>query len=98
MNFKGLFGGVAAGVLALAVASPANALTINLVNTGGVEMATDAYAGFRAAADFWESVLLDKVTVNFRVGFTTEILRRPRWVDASSSAANMSTRPTGETA
>jgi len=62
---------VASAAAVLAVAPGAQALTINLINTGGVEPGTAAYAGFSAAAAYWESVLTDNVTVNFRVGFTS---------------------------
>lgn len=56
---------------ALIAVPSAQALTINLINTGGVEPGTAAYTGFSAAARYWESVLADDVTLNFRVGFTT---------------------------
>lgn len=87
MNSQRLLGGIAAGVLALGAAAPAQALTIELVNTGGVEVGTAAYDGFRAAADFWESVLLDKVTVRFNVGFTTQGFDPNTLGSASSSSA-----------
>ena len=49
-------------------AVPASALTINLVNIGGVEEDTDYYIGFKTAALYWESVIANDVTVNLRVG------------------------------
>ena len=52
---------------ALAV-TPANALTINLIDVGGVT-GTPAEQGFRIAARFWESVLTNNATVNFNVSF-----------------------------
>ena len=82
-----LFGGIAAGVLAFGVASPAHALTIELINTGGVEVGTSAYDGFRAAANFWESVLRDDITVTFRVGFTTDGFAPSTLGSASSSSS-----------
>ena len=65
--------GAAAAAFALAVgcATSAQAVTINLINTGGVEQGTAAYTGFAAAARYWESVLTDNVTVNFNVGFSS---------------------------
>ena len=60
----------ACAVAALVAAPSAQALTINLINTGGVEPGTPAFIGFSAAAAYWQSVLTDNVTLNFRVGFT----------------------------
>ena len=62
----------AASLLALVAASPANALRIELIDTGGVSPGTAAFNGFRAAANYWESMLSDDVTVRFNVGFTTQ--------------------------
>lgn len=87
MKSQRFFGGIAAGVLALSAAAPAHALTINLIDTGGVSQGTAAYDGFRAAADFWESVLLDDIVVTFRVGFTTEGFEPTTLGSASSSSA-----------
>lgn len=47
------------------VSTPAFALTINLSDTGNVA----ANNGFRKAADIWESVFKDDVTVNIASGF-----------------------------
>ncbi|NJC07465.1 hypothetical protein GGQ62_000463 [Polymorphobacter fuscus] len=69
----------------------ASALTIVLNNTGGVETGTAAYTGFRAAADYWESVLLDDVTVNFNVGFTTQGFAPSTLGSASSSSGSKAT-------
>ena len=46
-------------------------VTINLINTGGVEVGSDAYFGFKTAAKFWETHLTTSqpVTINFDVGF-----------------------------
>lgn len=52
-----------------AAASPAGALTINLINTGGAEEGTLARQGFEAAAGYWSSVFSDDVTINLQVGF-----------------------------
>lgn len=64
-------GYAAAVAVALGTATSAQALKINLINTGGVEEGTAAYIGFSAAARYWESVITDNVTLNFNVGFTT---------------------------
>lgn len=53
----------------VALAGQANALNIQLFNTGGVEQGTQAYYGFTRAAGFWESVITNNVTVNLNVGF-----------------------------
>lgn len=52
----------------LASTAPASALTINLIDTGGV-VGSPAELGFRMAADYWESVLTNNAVVNFNVGF-----------------------------
>ena len=54
---------------ALLAAQPASAITINLFNLGGVENGTQAYQGFRNAANFWEAALTNNVTVNLNVRF-----------------------------
>ena len=56
----------AAGVL-LSTGS-ANALTINLIDLGGVA-GSPAEKGFALAARYWESVLTNDVTMNINVGF-----------------------------
>lgn len=68
---KRILSGGCAAIALLGAASSAQALTINLINTGGVEVGTAAYTGFAAAAKYWETVLTDNVTLNFRVGFTS---------------------------
>jgi PEP-CTERM motif len=55
-------------VSALGVASPASALTFILNDVGGVT-GTRAESGFRAAADFWSSIITNDVTITFNVGF-----------------------------
>ncbi|MDO6415041.1 NF038122 family metalloprotease [Sphingomonas sp. BIUV-7] len=82
---------VAATLLGGAVAPSAQALTINLVNTGGVEVGTAAYTGFRAAADYWQSVLLDDVTLNFSVGFSSTGFAPTTLGSTSSAASSKST-------
>jgi hypothetical protein len=83
------FACAAAVALAIGTATDAQALTINLINTGGVEEGTAAYIGFSAAARYWESVLKDDVTVNFRVGFSTEGFDPNTLGSTSSSASNV---------
>jgi hypothetical protein len=63
----GVSGMVAAGVLA--GAAPASALTINLIDIGGVT-GSQAELGFKAAAHYWESVFTNDATVNLNVGFS----------------------------
>jgi hypothetical protein len=58
----------AALIAAAALAQPASALTINLHDIGGVTGSRAEY-GFRAAANFWQSVITNDVTLNFDVGF-----------------------------
>lgn len=84
-------GMMSAALVSTAVSTNADALTINLVNTGGVEEGTAAYIGFRAAADYWESVLTDNVTLNFRVGFTSVGFAPTTLGQASSSSGTKST-------
>ena len=79
-----------AGFAAAAMtAVPANALNIVLTDIGGVAEGTDAWIGFHAAAKYWESVILDDVTVNIRVGFSD--LGPTTLGSASSSSALYST-------
>ncbi len=65
---KLLLAGAALFALPLSTA-PASALTIVLNNGGGVESNTQAFAGFTAAARYWESVFTNDVTININVGF-----------------------------
>lgn len=46
-----------------------SALVINLTAAPGMD--SNAIAGFQAAADYWQSVLLDDVTVNINIDYTT---------------------------
>lgn len=82
------FGYAAAVVLALGSATGADALTIVLNNTGGVEAGTAAYRGFKVAARFWESVLNDNVTMNLNVGFNSTGFGPTVLGTASSAAGN----------
>lgn len=62
-----LKGATALALLALGTA-PAAALTINLIDVGGVT-GTDAQFGFEIAARFWESVLSNDAVMNIEVGY-----------------------------
>ena len=59
------------GMLASAATAAQSNIKIVLVNTGGVEVGSDAYEGFRTAAKFWEQHLTSSVpvTLRFDVGF-----------------------------
>nr|WP_185965167.1 NF038122 family metalloprotease [Glacieibacterium frigidum] len=70
----------------IGIATNASAITINLINTGGVEEGTAAFVGFRAAADYWETMLTDNVTLTFNVGFTTQGFA-PSTLGSTSSAS-----------
>lgn len=77
---------------ALLAVPSAQALTINLINTGGVEQGTQAHAGFAAAAAYWQSVLTDNVTLNIQVGFTTTGFSSPSVLGQASSASSQKTQ------
>lgn len=81
---------VGSALVALGCATSANALTFNLINTGGVEEGTDAWIGFNAAAWYWSSVFKDDITVNLRVGFTSVGFDPNVLGQTSSSAGNKS--------
>ena len=71
MRFKGfraarLMAGAAA---ALVVSSQAQALTINLIDNGGVT-GSQSEQGFKIAAAYWQSVITTNVTLNFGVGYS----------------------------
>ena len=57
-----------ATALLAGAAGPASALTINLIDNGGVA-GSPARQGFGIAAKYWESVLTSTATVNFNVSF-----------------------------
>jgi hypothetical protein len=59
-----------AAVLATAgAAAPAGAATIVLHNQGGVEVGTQAYKGFKTAANFWAAEIANPITINLDVAF-----------------------------
>jgi PEP-CTERM motif len=66
---KNLALGAAALASVAAATTPASALTIELRNTGGVEVGTNAYFGFTQAAKFWELMITNNVNVKLNVGF-----------------------------
>lgn len=84
MRIKSL---VTAALLASAVAAPASALTITLQDTGGVAVGSQAYTDFRAAADFWQSMISTDVNVNLRVGFSTTGFASPNIIGSTASTA-----------
>lgn len=51
------------------LAQPAMALKIDLFDYGGLAEGTDAYKSFRAAADYWESMITTDTTVRIDVSF-----------------------------
>lgn len=97
MKTRRLFACASAALATIGFASGAQALKINLINTGGVEQGTAAYVGFSAAAHFWESVLTDDVTLNFRVGFTTAGFE-PNVLGQASSISGLKTQAAWRTA
>lgn len=63
--------GLSVSALAMAaLAVPANSATIVLNDVGGVT-GSQAERGFQIAAAYWESILLDNVTINLDVGFSS---------------------------
>lgn len=55
----------AAVAASLGTTAPAHALVFNLTSTGNA----NADAGFQAAANYWQSVFIDPITVNITAGF-----------------------------
>ena len=55
----------AALIAAVGAMAPAHALVFNLTSTGNA----NADAGFQAAANFWQLVYIDPITVNVTAGF-----------------------------
>ncbi len=51
-------------------AAPASAITINLIDVGGVTAGSDAAKGFQTAANFWSARLTNNATINLNVGFS----------------------------
>jgi len=60
---------MAGAAAALVISSQAQALTINLIDNGGVA-GSASEQGFKYAAKYWESVLTNNVTVNLGVGYS----------------------------
>jgi hypothetical protein len=81
---NGLLAAVA--LATMLTAAPASALVINLNDTGGVAVGSQAYTGFRAAADFWQAMLTDNITVNLNVGFTSTGFSSPNIIGQTQSA------------
>ena len=80
-----------AAAAGLTAAGSAQAITINLINTGGVEVGTAAYQGFSAAAHYWETVLTANVVLNVPVGFTPAGCG-PNTLGQTSSASGQKTQ------
>jgi len=65
-----------AGALLLSTINAAQAgnLKFTLIDTGGAGPGTNAYAGFKAATDYWSSVLVTKtgdININLDIGFNS---------------------------
>lgn len=84
MTSKYLLRAVATTALGLVAAGSANALTINLIDQGGVT-GSQAEQGFKIAAAYWESVITNNVTLNFGVGYSA----LPTGVIGSTGSAGM---------
>ncbi len=80
---RALLAGAALFALPLSTA-PASALTIVLNNDGGAEVGSQAFLGFTAAAQFWESIITNDATVRIDVGF--QALRPNVLAQAGSSS------------
>jgi len=63
MNVNKLLVSVAAGALTIALAQPAQALTININAGAGLSGNAAALQAFEDAADLWENIFTDNVTV-----------------------------------
>jgi hypothetical protein len=50
-------------------AAPAQAVSFNLIDTGGAAVGTQARRGFDIATQYWSSVFNDNVTINLEIGF-----------------------------
>ena len=84
MSSKYLLCAVASTALGFVATGSANALTINLIDQGGVH-GSQAEQGFKIAAAYWESVITNKVTLNFGVGYSA----LPTGVIGSTGSAGM---------
>lgn len=69
MNLKKNLLSLAAVASLALISTPAAALKIELINTGGVVAGTDIYKGFVTAAGFWEKALTNDVTVRLNVKY-----------------------------
>ncbi len=52
-------------------AAPAQAVSFNLIDTGGAATGTQARRGFDIATQYWSSVFTDSITINLEIGFRT---------------------------
>ncbi|MEO1573805.1 MAG: hypothetical protein AAFU65_02485, partial [Pseudomonadota bacterium] len=62
-------GALAVTALTALGAGHANALTITLNDVGATPMSAEQLAAFRAAADRWEGLFADSITVNINIAF-----------------------------
>jgi len=65
---KQLMVALALGTAAMA-SSPAQAVSFNLIDTGGTAVGSQARIGFEIATQYWSSVFTDDVTINLQIGF-----------------------------
>ena len=68
---------LAAALAGAVAAQPASALTIELYNNGGLAEGTEAYGAFRAAANYWESVITTDTIVKIDVSFYSQGVNGP---------------------
>lgn len=78
--------GVSAFSVAL-LATPAQALRIDFNNVNNISTTSDAYKGFRAAADFWQAVISTDVTLYFNVGFSSTGFSSANVIGSTGSTA-----------
>ena len=71
LNNRRLLAALASGAALVLVATPAEAVTFNLTDTGGTAQGTLARRGFDIATFYWSSVLTNNSTVNLNIGFNT---------------------------
>lgn len=79
--------------LAVGLAAPARALTIQFIDRGGFAPSTPAYTALRAAAALWENAFSDHVTVRISVG-TSSTLASNILANTSSAMASTTTAAT----
>ncbi len=68
-KFKRIAASGAAAMALFCAAAPAEAVTINLIDAGGVT-GSQSELGFKIAKSYWESVITTNVTINLGVGYS----------------------------